>query len=149
MPDFNTYPTLTDPATNDTLFVLDVSATPPTGGTVKQLPVTDLVYPFPGATAPAVSAVSFSSTVTLPSTANVLTLTLTGSCTINAPSSGVNGQSIQFRLTPSTNTVTWGTGWDWGTAGTPTLGTSGWNWIQMTYDGAASDWAAGLAGSGF
>lgn len=39
MPDFNTYPALTNPAADDTLLALDVSATPPAAGTVKQLTV--------------------------------------------------------------------------------------------------------------
>jgi hypothetical protein len=69
-----------------------------------------------------VTTVAFASTVTLPVTTNVLSLTLTGNCTINAPSSGNDGDLLRVRVIgANSHTVTWGTGWDWGTAGAPVL----------------------------
>ncbi len=74
-----------------------------------------------GKLSPTVTTVAFASTVTLPVTTNVLSLTLTGACTVNAPSSANDGDLLRVRIIgANTYAVTWGTGWDWGTAGAPT-----------------------------
>lgn len=75
-----------------------------------------------GKLSPTVTTVAFVSAVTLPVTTNVLSLTLTGACTVNAPSSGNDGDLLRVRIIgANSHAVTWGTGWDWGTAGAPTL----------------------------
>jgi hypothetical protein len=85
-----------------------------------------------GYLAPAVSALTFGSSVAVNAAlGNVFTLTLTAStATIAAPSNPVSGQVIEFDLTQGSGgsfTVAWASGsggFDFGTAGAPTLSTT-------------------------
>jgi hypothetical protein len=80
-----------------------------------------------GALVPAVVALSFSSMVAVNAgTGNDFTLTLTGSATIQTPTNPAAGQAISFALqqdSTGSRTVTWGGGYDFGSAGAPALST--------------------------
>lgn len=89
------------------------------------------------------------------STGNVFTLTLTASgWTISNPTSPVDGQVIRFRLTQDatgSRTVSWGTAYNFGTAGTPTLTTTAakTDAIGFEYSAALSAWCCLGSAGGF
>jgi hypothetical protein len=76
---------------------------------------------------------------------NVFYLTMTGDCTINSPINGQDGQHITLEIKSNGYTATWGTGWDFGDAGTPALSGSGKSdIISGYYNRAAASWRAGF-----
>lgn len=93
-----------------------------------------------------VATIPFAATVT-PNAgeANTFYLSLDDSCTINAPISGADGEAIRLELTSNNHPVTWGAGWNFGTAGEPVLSSSGkTDIISAVYRQTAADWYAGF-----
>jgi hypothetical protein len=83
---------------------------------------------------------------------NVFALTLTGSVTISTPTTPLDGQLIRFRITQgSSTTVSFGTGYIFGTAGAPTFSTTAGDVdvIAFEYNGALGKWCYFGAGLGF
>lgn len=76
--------------------------------------------------------------------ANTFYLTLTGDATIDAPINGADGEHISLQLTSGGHAVTWGAGWNFGTAGQPTLSTDKTDIISAVYRQTAADWYAGF-----
>jgi hypothetical protein len=77
---------------------------------------------------------------------NTFYLNLTGNCTINAPVNGADGQHITLELISNGHTVTWGSGWDFGASGVPTLSGSGLtDIVSALYRETAADWYAGFS----
>jgi hypothetical protein len=75
---------------------------------------------------------------------NMFYLTLTGDCTINAPVSGTDGQHITLDLTSNGHAVTWGPGWNFGSAGLPALSPGGKSdVISAYYRESSAEWFAG------
>lgn len=102
---------------------------------------------FTGYLAPAVSALTFGASIAVNAAlGNVFTLTLTASTgTIANPSNPVDGQIIRFRIAQDgtgSRTVAWGTAYDFGTAGAPTLstGASKVDVVAFEYNAALSKW---------
>jgi hypothetical protein len=101
-----------------------------------------------GGLAPKTVTLAYTATVTPDARAgNVLILVMTGDCTVNPPADGVLGQLVRLWLTSAGHAVTWGTGWNWGTAGEPSLSGSGSDTIVAEYDGV--NWRAALGALGF
>lgn len=76
---------------------------------------------------------------------NVFYLTLTGSTTIDAPINGTDGQHITLELTSNGNAVTWGSGWNFGDNGTPSLSSDKTDIISAAYRTEVSEWYAGFS----
>jgi hypothetical protein len=84
---------------------------------------------FTGYTAPAVNALTFGTAIAVDaSTGNEFSLTLTASNgTITTPANPVDGQVVHFRVIQGgtgSYTLSYGTAFDFGTTGTPTLSTA-------------------------
>lgn len=80
------------------------------------------------------------------SVANTFYLTLTGDTTIVAPIYGVDGQHVTLEIISNGHTVTWGNGWNFGAAGTPTLSTGGLtDVISAVYRESSAKWLAGFS----
>ncbi len=81
--------------------------------------------PFLGGVAPAVVQLSYAATVAVPALlANDFRLTLTGNATLANPTNLADGQMIKFRVTQDgigSRLLSYGTAYDFGTAGAPTL----------------------------
>lgn len=76
---------------------------------------------------------------------NTFNLVLTGNCTINAPINGVDGEHITLELVSNGHTVTWGSGWNFGSAGIPTLSTGAQvDVISALYRQLNAEWLAGF-----
>jgi hypothetical protein len=92
-----------------------------------------------------VATIPFASSVTPDAgAANTFYLTLDDSCTINAPVNGADGESIRLELTGNGHVVTWGAGWNFGTAGPPVLSGGGkTDVISAVYRQAVADWYTG------
>jgi hypothetical protein len=76
---------------------------------------------------------------------NTFYLTMTGDCTINAPVNGADGEHITLELTSNGHVVTWGNGWDFGTAGEPELSSGGLtDIISAVYNEESATWRAGF-----
>lgn len=98
---------------------------------------------------PVTATIQYASVVSMDaSSANVFYLTLLGDCTINAPVSGVDGEHITLELTSNDYSVTWGEGWNFGSAGVPTLTPDKTDIISGVYRAPATEWRAGST-SGF
>jgi hypothetical protein len=98
---------------------------------------------------PTVVNLEYAVTVTPDASAGqVFYLELTGNCTINAPVNGADGEHITLELTSNGHTVTWGNGWNFGAAGTPSLSASSTDIVSSVYRGSATDWYSGFT-SGF
>lgn len=105
-----------------------------------------------GPLSPAVVSLTFGTAVSVDATlGNVFSLAVNGSaCTISSPSGGVDGQLIRLRIGSGGSAVTWGTGWDFGTAGAPSLSSSGVDLVAAECDTSATlPWRAGIAGLGY
>lgn len=88
----------------------------------------------------------FSSSITIDAKkANVFDLVLTGDCTINSPINGADGEHITLRITAGGHTVTWGTGWDFGTPGTPTLTSGKSDIVSAVWKESDTKWWAGAS----
>lgn len=96
--------------------------------------------------APAVVQLLFASTVTIDASAgNVFYLTMTADCTIDAPVNGSDGEHITLEISSAGHDVTWGSGWDFGDAGTPVLSTDGTaDIVSGYYKETAASWRAGF-----
>ena len=112
-----------------------------------------------GFLAPAVVTLAFGSSIAVSAAAgNDFRLTLTASTgTIAAPSGPVDGQAVEFQITQGTGgsfTVAWASGtggFDFGTAGAPTLSTSAGKTdiISFRYNAAKSAWLCTGSALGF
>lgn len=110
----------------------------PFGGAVPQF-----VY------VPKIVQVDFNSVIAMNAIdGNIFYLTLTGDCTVNAPINGTDGQHITLEVTSNGHSITWGSGWDFGSAGSPALSPSGVDIISAVYRTSANEWYAGFS-SGF
>lgn len=100
--------------------------------------------------APKVVQLVFASIVTPDAFAgNMFYLTMTADCTINPPVNGADGQHITLEITSNGHVATWGSGWDFGTAGAPVLSTDGSSDIVSAYyRESVASWRAGFT-SGF
>lgn len=108
-------------------------AGPGSGTTTTYFKVVAITIPFASTVAPDAGE------------ANTFYLELTGDCTINAPVNGSDGEHISLMLTSNGHTVTWGSGWNFGQAGTPTLSIPGKvDIISAVYRQTAADWYAGF-----
>jgi hypothetical protein len=102
---------------------------------------------FTGAYSPAVSNLTFASTVAVNAAlGNDFRLTLTAStATMGNPTNPVNGQDIKVQITQGTGgsfTLAWGTAYDFGAAGAPTLSTTAGkiDIVQFTYNSTKGAW---------
>lgn len=94
--------------------------------------------------APKVVTMAYAPAVTPDATAgNVFYLTLTGACTINAPSGGMDGQHITMELISNGFPVTWGPGWDFGGIGIPSLSPDKTDIISAVFHELFAEWHAG------
>lgn len=71
-------------------------------------------------------------------------LTMTSDCIINAPVNGADGQHITLELQSNGHSVTWGNGWNWGDAGTPTLSSDRTDVVSAYFNESANAWRAGF-----
>lgn len=79
------------------------------------------------------------------SVANTFYLTLTGDTTIIAPVNAVDGQHVTLEIIANGHTVTWGNGWNFGSAGVPTLSTGGLtDVVSAVYRESTAKWLAGF-----
>jgi hypothetical protein len=106
--------------------------------------------------APAVVALTFGTSIAVNAAlGNDFRVTLTASTgTIANPSNPVDGQRIDFQLTQGTGgsfTVAWGTGYDFGASGAPTLSTAAGkiDIIGFIYNAAAGKWLCAGSALGF
>lgn len=74
---------------------------------------------------------------------NVFYLTLYGDCLINPPVNGSDGEHMTLQLTSAGYTVTWGSGWNWGTYGLPVLTPAGTDIISAVFRETFGEWYAG------
>jgi hypothetical protein len=74
---------------------------------------------------------------------NVFYLTLDGDCTINAPVNAVDGEHLTMGLTSAGHAVTWGTGWNFGDAGLPSVTPGKTDIISGVFRAATNQWNAG------
>jgi hypothetical protein len=88
---------------------------------------------------------SFASVITPDaSLGNTFYLTLTGDCTLNAPVNGVDGEHINVELKSNGHGVTWGAGWNWGSAGEPDLSPASTDIISSIYSESDAEWFSGF-----
>lgn len=101
-----------------------------------------------GPLSPAVTALAFASTVHLDATlGNVFALVMTGSCTLASPSGGTDGQAIRLRVTSNGHALAFGGAYDFGSAGAPSLSSSGRDVLGFELDAELSLWCF-LGGGG-
>lgn len=67
--------------------------------------------------------------------------------TLGLPANAQDGKKIVVVINPSTHTLSYATGYNWGASGAPTLTASKDNYLGFAYDAAASQWR-GIAFSG-
>jgi hypothetical protein len=72
---------------------------------------------------------------------------LTANRTLGLPSNAQDGKKIVVVVSPSTHTLSYASGYNWGSAGAPTLVASKDNYLGFSYRASASEWR-GLAFSG-
>ena len=96
--------------------------------------------------APQIVNLNFSSDITPDaSQGNMFYLTMTGDCTIEAPISGADGQQVTIQIISNGFSASWGSGWDFGSAGAPTLSGAGkTDIISSYYKESAALWYAGF-----
>jgi hypothetical protein len=75
---------------------------------------------------------------------NMFYLTLTQDTTINAPVNGADGEHITLELTSNGHSVTWGNGWNFGDAGTPSLSSDKSDIVSAYYRGSVTEWRTGF-----
>lgn len=76
---------------------------------------------------------------------NIFYLTMTADCTINAPVTGIDGEHITLEVTSGGFNATWGSGWNFGDAGNPTLSSDGkTDIVSAYYRASTTDWRAGF-----
>lgn len=116
----------------------------PFGTTVTEAGVSKFYF------APKVKQLTFASVIT-PNAfdGNMFYLTMTADCTINVPVNGADGQHITLEITSNGHSASWGSGWDFGDAGAPSLSGVGKSDIVSAYfREAVASWRAGFT-SGF
>jgi hypothetical protein len=136
------YGSLTTTQSDDVLPIVDVhDTTMAPSGTTKKIAVSDLLASaealalpkaggtMTGALVPAVSALTFGSSITVNAAlGNAFNLTLTASTgTLANPANLADGQIVRFRVTQGTGgsfTLAYGTVYDFGAAGAPVLSTA-------------------------
>jgi hypothetical protein len=129
------YSSLTSAAIGDLLVVVDISdTTMAMTGTTKNITLGNIVsyiaqgLTFTGALAPAVSALTDGATIAVNAKlGNIFAVTLGGNRTLSNPTNPVDGQSIKVRITQDgagSRTLAYGTAYNFGTAGAPTLTTT-------------------------
>jgi hypothetical protein len=105
--------------------------------------------------APAVSALTDGATIAVNAAlGNVFTVTLGGNRTLANPTNPVAGQTIHVHVTQDatgSRTLAYGTAYDFGTAGSPTLTTTAakMDILGFTYDGNLAKWCYLGSGLGF
>lgn len=159
-------PTVGSLATNDLMVVVDVSdtSTPPAGagGSDKKAPLSQLAELYlalsggqmGGFLAPAVTSLSFGSSIAINAAlGNVFAVTLTASTgTLANPTNALyDGQPIRVRVVQGGSgsyTLAYGSAWDFGAAGTPTLSTvvGDCDYIVGEWNAGKSKWCVSFAG---
>jgi hypothetical protein len=108
-----------------------------------------------GYIAPAVVALTDGATIAVDAAlGNDFRVTIAGSRTINDPTSAVDGQRITFQITQGSGggfIVTWGSAFDFGAAGVPTLSTAAGKTdvLGFIYNAALSSWLCVGSALGF
>jgi hypothetical protein len=109
-----------------------------------------------GFVSPAVVGLSSGSSIAVNAAdGNDFRVTLSGDATMGNPSGAVDGQRVTFQITQSSggsNTVTWGSAYNFGSAGgPPRLSTSGGatDVIGFIYNAAVGAWLCGGSATGF
>jgi hypothetical protein len=74
---------------------------------------------------------------------NVFYLTMASDCIINAPINGVDGEHITLGITSAGFHVTWGTGWNFGDGGLPSLSAAKTDIVSGYYRESSTEWFAG------
>lgn len=69
-------------------------------------------------------------------------VTLTANRTLGKPTNAQDGKRIVVVVTPSTHTLSYATGINWGSAGAPTLVASKDNYLGLAYNATAAEWRA-------
>ena len=130
-----------------TIQTVPVSATAPTSGQLFEYSGTAWTPTTPVVSTPVVGTGTFGSTVTPSAGYNIFLLTLTGSCTMAAPSgSPFAGQQLQINLTQDSvgsRIVTWGSGYTFSASlPAPTLSTtaSATDVLIFEYSAVTSSW---------
>jgi hypothetical protein len=78
---------------------------------------------------------------------NMFFLTLTGDVTLGAPVNGSDGEHVSLEIISNGHSVTWGEGWNFGSAGVPTLSSGGQADIVSAYfSEQAANWRSGFTG---
>ena len=97
--------------------------------------------------APKVVNVGFSSVIDIDAgSGNVFILALTADCTIANPANGTTGEHISLELKSNGFNVTWGDGWNFGSAGEPSLSSGGKSdIISAVYRSDVNQWWAGFS----
>jgi hypothetical protein len=75
---------------------------------------------------------------------NVFWLTLTADCTLNAPINAVDGQHLTLGVTSAGFHLTWGNGWNFGDAGSPSLTAGKTDFVSGVYRESRTEWDAGF-----
>jgi hypothetical protein len=95
--------------------------------------------------APKSVQLDFASTVTIDaSKGNVFYLMMSADCIIDAPINGADAEHITLELTSAGFAATWGSGWNFGAAGTPSLSPDNTDIISAVYRQDAAEWWAGF-----
>jgi hypothetical protein len=159
-------PTVGSLATNDLIVVVDVSdtSTPPAGagGSDKKAPLSQLAELYlaitggamSGFLAPSVTTLTFGSSIAINAAlGNVFAVTLTASTgTLANPTNATqDGQPIRVRVIQGGSgnyTLAYGSAWDFGAAGTPTLSTTAGDcdYIVGEWNEAKAKWCVSFAG---
>lgn len=99
-----------------------------------------------GYLSPTVVDLDFASVILMDaSQANMFYLTMTGDCVINSPVNGADGEHITLEITSNGHSVTWGSGWNFGDIGQPTLSLGGKSdTVSAYYKQDVATWRAGV-----
>lgn len=76
-------------------------------------------------------------------------VTLGANRTLGKPANAQDGKKIVVVVNPSTHTLSYATGINWGTAGAPTLTASKDNYLGLAFNATASEWRGLAAATGF
>lgn len=114
----------------------EAASLPRTGGTVE------------GELSPTVTTLAFGSTVEVDAAlGNVFSLVMTGACALANPTGGLDGTVIRLRVTSNGHTLSYGTAYQFGTAGEPSLSSSGMDIVALEFVASLSAWTY-LGGGG-
>lgn len=117
----------------------EAASLPKTGGTVE------------GELSPTVTTLAYAAAVDVDATlGNVFSLVMTGACTLANPAGGTDGQVIRLRVTSNGHALTYGGAYQFGSAGAPSLSSSGLDILAFEYVSGLSGWTfLGGGGQGF